>query len=108
MAQKVQVILTDDVDGGEADETVLFGLDGKSYEIDLSEKNAKKLRDALATYKEKGRRSRGQRKATAASSHSGRNPDTAKIREWAKEQGYDISERGRVPHEIQEAYAKAK
>lgn len=108
MAQRVQVILEDDFDGGQAEESVAFGLDGAEYEIDLSEENAAILRDTLAPWvanarKTGGRRKRGTRQA--ASSNSG--PGTAEIREWALANGYEVSSRGRVPAEIREAYAAA-
>ena len=110
MAQKVQVLLLDDIDGGEASETVTFAIDGKTYEIDLNEKNAKKRRDALDPYLKSGRRS-GGRAARAARGTvrpaTGGGPDTAKIRAWAKENGYDVNDRGRVPANIREAYEKA-
>ncbi|GAA2914442.1 Lsr2 family protein [Streptomyces thioluteus] len=108
MAQKVQVLLVDDLDGGEADETVTFALDGKSYEIDLTTDNADKLRGLLEPYAKNGRRtggrSAGRARGRAASAGS---PDTAKIRAWAKENGYNVNDRGRVPAEIREAYEKA-
>ncbi|GHJ27285.1 MULTISPECIES: histone-like nucleoid-structuring protein Lsr2 [Streptomyces] len=109
MAQKVQVLLVDDLDGGEADETVTFALDGKSYEIDLTTANADKLRDALEPYTKSGRRtggraSGGRGKARVA---SGGSQDTAKIRAWAKENGYEVNDRGRVPATVREAYEKA-
>ncbi|GAA2606888.1 Lsr2 family protein [Streptomyces axinellae] len=110
MAQKVQVLLVDDLDGGEADETVTFALDGKTYEIDLTTSNADKLRTALEPYLKSGRRTggrsargKGGRAATGGSSSQ----DTAKIRAWAKEQGYEVNDRGRVPASIREAYEKA-
>ncbi|NJP67908.1 Lsr2 dimerization domain-containing protein [Streptomyces spiramenti] len=108
MAQKVQVLLLDDIDGGDASETVSFAIDGKSFEIDLNEANAKKLRDALEPYTKAGRRgggrpARGTRGTRAASGSQ----DTAKIRAWAKENGYDVNDRGRVPANIREAYEKA-
>lgn len=106
MAQRVQIILEDDFDGGEADETVAFGLDGSEYEIDLSSGNAAKLRDALAPWvasarKTGGRRRRGAGKASTAG------PGSAEIRAWAQENGMQVSARGRVPAEVREAYAKA-
>ncbi|MFF2811034.1 Lsr2 family protein [Streptomyces sp. NPDC058000] len=108
MAQKVQVLLVDDLDGGEANETVTFALDGKSYEIDLSDANADKLRESLADFVKAGRktggRSGGRGKARAAAAGS---PDTAKIRAWAKENGYNVNDRGRVPADIREAFEKA-
>jgi len=112
VAQKVQVLLVDDLDGGEAKETVKFGLDGVNYEIDLSDSNAQGLRDALATYVEKarklGRASTGR--ATAArsrgtsTSSSDREQNRA-MREWARRNGYkNVSDRGRISQEIQDAY----
>jgi hypothetical protein len=109
VAQKVQVLLVDDISGGEADETVTFALDGATYEIDLSTANADKLRGVLAEYVEAGRRtggraSRGRGRAPRSSAGSA---DTAKIRSWAKENGYEVNDRGRVPATIREAYEKA-
>ncbi|MEU9272887.1 Lsr2 family protein [Streptomyces sp. NPDC048251] len=110
MAQQTIIQLLDDLDGSEASETIVFGLDGRTYEIDLNEKNAAKLRKALAPYADKGRKlnqTRGGRRggATQAAASGG---DTALIRAWAKENGYDVNDRGRVPAEIKEAYAKGK
>lgn len=114
MAQKVQVVLIDDIDGGDADETVTFALDGVTYEIDLNADNAAKLRDALAVWVGNARRVSG-RSSSGRSSTSGRSSgrrssggeDTAAIREWAKGNGYQVSERGRISAEVREAYAKA-
>ena len=108
MAQKVQVILLDDLDGGDADETVSFALDGASYEIDLSTKNASKLREALAPYvasarKSSARRTRGRGASSGRSSRS----DTTAIREWAREQGLKVSDRGRIPSDILAKYEAA-
>jgi hypothetical protein len=111
VAQKVQVLLVDDLDGGEADETVTFALDGKTYEIDLTTSNADKLRSALEPYLKSGRRTGGRsargKAGRAASGGSTSGQDTAKIRAWAKEQGYEVNDRGRVPASIREAYEKA-
>ncbi|MCX2970731.1 Lsr2 family protein [Streptomyces sp. TRM70308] len=110
MAQKVQVLLVDDLDGGEADETVTFALDGKTYEIDLNTANAEKLRESLAEFVKAGRRTgkaSGGGRGKARASSSGGTQDTAKIRAWAKENGYSVNDRGRVPAEIREAYEKA-
>ncbi|RJK96054.1 histone-like nucleoid-structuring protein Lsr2 [Vallicoccus soli] len=120
MAQKVQVILEDDLDGGDADETVSFALDGVSYEIDLSTANAEKLREALSLYVGSARRIGGrtgggarQRRSSsgggAPSSGGGaaRSGDTAAIREWARENGHEVSERGRIPSAVREAYEAA-
>ncbi|MCQ4080988.1 Lsr2 family protein [Streptomyces sp. RB6PN25] len=113
MAQKVQVLLVDDITGGEADETVTFALDGATYEIDLTTENADKLRGLLADYVEAGRRtggrsSRGRGRASrSAAGSAAAGQDTAKIRAWAKENGYEVNDRGRVPATIREAYEKA-
>lgn len=108
MAQKVQVILVDDLSGGSADETVSFSLDGVSYEIDLSTDNAAKLRDVLNPYVESARRvggraQRGRRRAA----RDGGGAKTQEIRAWAKSKGYEVSERGRIPASIVEEFEKA-
>ena len=110
MAQRVQVVLEDDLDGGKAEETVSFALDGTSYEIDLSKKNAAKLRDSLAQYVGAGRRVSGRRSGGGrARSGRGRSgSDSADIRAWAKDNGYEVSERGRISAEIRAAYNDAK
>ena len=105
MAQRVQIILEDDYDGGTAVETVSFALDGAEYEIDLSAKNAANLRDALAPWlgharKTGGRRKRGSSKPSGSSS-------TSDIRAWALANGHDVSSRGRVSAEVRDAYEKA-
>lgn len=105
MAQKVQVLLIDDVDGGNADETIRFGLDGVDYEIDLSAKNAGKLRDVLAKYVGEARRVGGRRRTRRKDASAGPASDAATIRDWAKENGWEVSDRGRVSTEIREAYA---
>ena len=110
MVQKVMVTLIDDVDGSPADETVLFSLDGVNYEIDLTADNAAKLRDALAPWVGHARRSGGRRAAgrrTARPGGSSSSGDAAKIREWARANGFTVSDRGRIPAEVTEAYAKA-
>lgn len=103
MAQRVQVVLEDDIDGGAAEETVVFALDGASYEIDLSTKNANKLRDVLAPYTGVGRRTGGRRKRVGGE----RPTEATQIRAWAVENGYTVSARGRVSTEIKEAYEQA-
>jgi hypothetical protein len=110
MAQKVQVILLDDLDGGEADETINFGLDGASYEIDLSKKNAAKLRDLLAPYVATARKAGSKRARGRARSASGRSSvtDTAAVREWARAQGLKVSDRGRIPADILEKYEASR
>ena len=106
MAQRVHVVLEDDLDGSAADETVMFGLDGANYEIDLSAKNAAKLRDALAKYVGVARRtsSRARRSGGRGRSSSG---NAAGVREWARSNGYEVSDRGRVPADVKAAYDAA-
>ena len=109
MAQSVQIILEDDLEGGPAEETVQFGLDGRQYEIDLSTANAEKLREALRPYAAAGRRAQSKpTRATGTRSSSGGNPETAKIRAWAKENGHQISDRGRIHQSIKDAYYAAQ
>jgi hypothetical protein len=104
MAQKVQTLLIDDLDGGQADGTVRFGLDGTDYEIDLSAKHAQALRKALAPYLGAARRAPGS--AARRPGRSGRRaahvsgPDPTAVREWAKSQGIEVKDRGRVPAEL--------
>jgi nucleoid-associated protein YejK len=108
MAQKVEITLVDDIDGSEATQTVLFALDGKTYEIDLSDANAEKLRDVLAPYVGGGRKVGGGR-ATVRRMGTGKPKDDSQaIREWARENGYEVSDRGRVPASLREAYEKAQ
>jgi len=108
MAQKVQVLLVDDIDGGTADETVQFGLDGSTYEIDLSTANAAVLRDVLAQYVAVARRGSARagtrRRSRARSSDAG---SAREVREWARANGYQVSERGRIPADVTEAYLAA-
>lgn len=106
MAQKVQVLLLDDLDGGTADETVNFALDGSSYEIDLSKENASKFRDALAPYVSAARRARRGRRSQGAPRGGGRG-DTSAIREWARGKGLKVSDRGRIPADIMAKYDAA-
>jgi hypothetical protein len=102
MAQKIQTLFIDDLDGSDAEGTVRFGLDGSEYEIDLNAKHAQQLRDALARYVGAARRvgggarrpARGGRRASA----SGLN--TSEVREWARAQGIEVKDRGRVPAEV--------
>lgn len=115
MVQKVQVMLVDDIDGGEASETVSFSLDGSSYEIDLSEDNATKMREAFAAYVGQARRSgrsgrsgsAGTRQRRPGSTSRPAATDNAAVRAWAKENGHAVSERGRIATEVREAYDKA-
>ncbi|MEE2521997.1 Lsr2 family protein [Pseudarthrobacter sp. J75] len=106
MAQKVKIILVDDLDGGSADETVRFGLDGVNYEIDLSSANAEQLRSGLERFVAAARKASGN-KAPRGKAAAARNQDSAQIRQWAREHGYTVNSRGRIQAEIQEAYQKA-
>jgi len=107
MAQKVHVVLVDDLDGGEAEETVQFGLDGIAYEIDLSSENAKKLRKELGSYAEHARKAGGARRRPRTRTGPGRER-SSEIRAWAKERGYKVSERGRIPAAIIAEYESAR
>jgi nucleoid-associated protein Lsr2 len=102
MAQKIQTLFIDDLDGSEAEGTVRFGLDGTEYEIDLNAEHAQALRDALARYVQAARRSGGAPRRPA---RGGRRPradgvDSTAVREWAKAQGIEVKDRGRVPAEL--------
>lgn len=108
MAQKTQILLIDDIDGASADETVTFALDGVSYEIDLASAHAAELRDSLAAWIGSARRVSGRKVAGARSgATSRRSSDAAAVREWANANGHHVSDRGRIPAEIREAYDAA-
>lgn len=107
MARKTYVELIDDVDGTKAEETVSFALDGVAYEIDLSEENAASLRSELATWVEKARRVGGRRTRGTSGGRSGSSGDSARIREWARGQGYEVPDRGRISGTIRKAYEDA-
>ena len=118
MAEQVIVALVDDLDGSEAEETVEFSLDGAHYAIDLSADHAETLREELAPYTQHGKRLSGRKKprASRTSTTSGttrREQTTASnrernqaIRTWAHAAGYEVSDRGRIPAEIVDAYDK--
>ena len=110
MAKRTVHMLIDDIDGGDADETITFALDGTQYEIDLSKKNAAKMRDGLARYIDAGAcigRGASTARATAG---RGRGPAKADrdqnraIREWAQTKGLDVSDCGRIKQEIVDRY----
>jgi len=106
MAQRVNIVLTDDLDGSDAVETITFALDGNTYEIDLSTENAEKLRSAMSKFVDAARKTGGRAKpgTRRRAATSGNATD---IRIWAAEQGYTVSARGRVPANIREAYEAA-
>jgi hypothetical protein len=108
MAQKVITQLVDDIDGKElkdgAGETVGFALDGQTYEIDLSDKHAGELRAAIEMYINAGRRVGRATGRTAKRTTAG--PSAAEIRDWARSNGYEVPDRGRIPQEIRDAFDK--
>ncbi len=108
VAQHVNVKLVDDLDGSEAAETVSFGLDGRRFEIDLSADNAAQLRDALAAFVAAARRGEGggRRRSTGAraAKPAGEREDTSAIRDWARSNGHQVSDRGRISRSILDAY----
>ncbi|MEU2514434.1 histone-like nucleoid-structuring protein Lsr2 [Streptomyces syringium] len=109
MAQKIVTIYTDDLTGEESSDaaTHTFSLDGVSYEIDLGHDSYDKLLEALAPFTQAARKTGRPRKPVGRKASSSGGQDTAAIRAWAKENGYSVNDRGRVPADIREAYAKA-
>ncbi|MEP6560620.1 MAG: Lsr2 family protein [Nakamurella sp.] len=109
MAQQMTVTLTDDLDGGKAAETVTFGLDGRTYEIDLSKKNASALRKALGEFTGSARKVRAGRPAatSAKAARPSTRIDAKAVREWAQANGVPVSARGRVPSEVVDQYQAA-
>jgi hypothetical protein len=108
VAQKIQTLFIDDLDGGEAEGTVRFGLDGTDYEIDLNGKHSEDLHTALAKYVDHARKVGGAARRGLRGSHRAASSiDTTAVRAWAREQGIDIKERGRVPGDIVDQYRTA-
>ena len=111
MAQKTVVVMTDDLSGGDATQTIHFSLDNADYVIDLNDKNAAALRSDFEKYIEAGRRYRAEGAGAKAKRGAVRGPasgvDTAAVREWARANGHDVSERGRVSKKIIDAYVAA-
>jgi hypothetical protein len=105
MAQRVHVMLIDDIDQSEAAETVSFALDGVTYEIDLSENNAAAMRGDLARWVGHARRTGGRKAASGARTAS--RTDLADVRAWARSNGHTVSDRGRIAATVQQAYDKA-
>ena len=102
MAQRVQVVLIDDIDGGSANETLKFSFEGSSYEIDLSTAHANEFRAAVAPWQKAARKVSGRTAGRPVA-----NSDTSKIRAWAKSSGLGVSERGPISAEIRAAYTAA-
>lgn len=111
MAQKIQTLFIDDIDGGEAAGTVRFALDGAEYEIDLSNKHSEELRSALTKYVSHARKVSIGRRPGRIGGRAGRPAgsalNTTEIRNWARENGYDIKDRGRVPADVVAKYQAA-
>ncbi|WP_219418541.1 histone-like nucleoid-structuring protein Lsr2 [Pseudonocardia nigra] len=107
MAKQTTVTLVDDLDGSQAEEQIEFAVDGKAYEIDLSAANSARLRDALAPFISAARRRTGRRRSSGSAAPARPSTDREQnqaIREWAQQQGMKISERGRIPSDVLEAY----
>jgi hypothetical protein len=100
MAQKIQTLFIDDLDGSEAEGTVRFGLDGAEYEIDLNAEHAQALRDALARYVQAARRAGGRQAGRSGRRARADGVKSTDVREWAKAQGIEVKDRGRVPAEL--------
>lgn len=110
VAQQVKVILVDDLEGGHAEETVKFGIDGATYEIDLNQANADRLRDSLAPFvgaaRKASNRSNGARTGRRGGSGE-RRGRAADIREWARTKSIEVNERGRIPARVVDMYEAA-
>ncbi len=107
MTRKVQVLLEDDIDGTPGAETVQFALDGRAYEIDLSEENAARLREALAPWMASGRRVTARDAGEPRRRAARRSEDTADIRAWAQANGIPVSSRGRISADLRARYEAA-
>ena len=108
MAQRVNITLVDDIDGSDATETVSFGLDGTTSEIDLNDGNAAALRDALSGYVGHARKvASGRRARRTSSGSSSSSSNTKDVREWARANGHEVSDRGRISADVQQAYDAA-
>ncbi len=107
MAQKVQTLYIDDIDGSDAEGTVRFGLDGADYEIDLNAAHSQELRTSLQAYITHARKVGGIRRSSRGARRNASAIDTHAVRAWAKDQGIDIKERGRVPADVVARYREA-
>lgn len=107
MAKQIIEKITDDIDGTPDATAVTFGYEGKTYEIDLSDKNKEKLAKALEPYISAGRSASQARRATGPRPAAGKRQDTTAIREWAKANGHNVSERGRIAADVIAAYEAA-
>lgn len=107
MARRTTVELLDDLDGSPAEETITFTVDGKSYEIDLNTENAAAFRGELERYMTAGRRVGTMRRSPSRGAAQRSSQETAAIREWARANGHEVSDRGRISREVADAYAAA-
>jgi len=107
MAQKVQTLFIDDIDGGDAEGTVRFALDGTDYEIDLSAAHTAELHQALATYITHGRKVGGAARRAPSGRRAPSDIDAVAVRVWAKEQGLAVNDRGRIPADVVTKYREA-
>ena len=115
MGQRVEILLTDDLDGREATQTVRFSLDGRDFEIDLNDQNAARFRKVFLPYIAAGRRLGGRagtsggatRSAGRTRSTVGSRGELAQVRAWARANGYEVSDRGRVKGDVLDAYHAA-
>lgn len=109
MAQRTIITMEDDLTGGTADESVTFTIDGATYEIDLNTANARALRDALSRYTAAGRRVGGRRRVAGGTAPARTDKEQlAAMRRWARENGHDVSDRGRISQAIRDAYNTAR
>jgi hypothetical protein len=109
MAQRVQVVLSDDIDGSEGAETVNFSYNGVEYELDLSEKNAKKFHDNMQFYADHGRRVGGRaRRGSAPAKTTKVSADNVTIRAWARANGIQVPDRGRISGSVREQFEAAQ
>jgi nucleoid-associated protein Lsr2 len=106
VAQRMQILYVDDIDGSEADGTVRFGFDGTDYEIDLNKKHAEQLAKAIGPYVEAARKVSSARRA-ARGSRSARH-NQSDVRAWARAQGLKVSDRGRIPADVLAKYESAQ
>jgi hypothetical protein len=104
MAQRVSVLLVDDIDGSEAEETISFGLDGTRYEIDLNGKHAQELREQLERYVRAARRVTGSSSRSARVRRASADDKSKEVRDWARERGLEVNDRGRIPAHIAAKY----
>lgn len=106
--RKTIVVLSDDLDGSEASESILFSLDGDEYEIDLNDEHASELRDVLQRFTQAARKTSGTRTRPAGRKAQHPGTDTKAVRRWAIENGFTVNTRGRIQQDILEKYQTAQ